>query len=464
LSGEHTAFVVVDMQYFDAHPDWGEGKTAKQLGVLDAFDEYFRIVDGAIPHIQSLLSACRAKGVEVVHVRVAEVTDDSRDVGWKQVVRGLAVPKRSKEAELLEEVAAAGDEIIVSKSSSGAFATTNIDRLLRNLGVKTMLFAGTSTGGCVESTARDAVDLGYEVVIVDEACADSTQTGHQVALGRMAAAGAQIRSAAEVRAAIDALPHVDRQARSGVARAETYIPKTIPVSGSKRSPYSLIFPAALELQVDPSSLALILVDVQYGFAHPEHGLARRAIERGQWEQVAPYYDRVETALPNMRRLAEACRAAGVPVIYVRTAVHSPDGRELSPKLRRYGLSPTLGTRFTDILADVAPEAGDTILNKTASGVCAGTGIDDLLRNAGIETVILAGVSFDGAIEGSVRSLTDRSYALFLAPDACATFDERLQNGLWKMQSGIINVVPTNDLLARLAAARPAAGSRAGVSD
>jgi nicotinamidase-related amidase len=240
-----------------------------------------------------------------------------------------------------------------------------------------------------------------------------------------------------------------------VARAEDYIPKTIPTSASIRSPYSMIFPPALELEVDPASLALILVDVQYGFAHPEHGLARRAIERGQWEQVAPFYDRVETSLPNMRRLTDSCRAAGVPVIYVRTAVHSHDGRELSPKLRRYGLTPTLGTRFTEILADVAPQPGDAILNKTASGVCAGTGIDEVLRNAGIKTLILAGISFDGAIEGSVRSLTDRSYALFLAPDACATFDERLQQGLWKMQSGIINVVSSDDLRQRLAAARGA---------
>jgi nicotinamidase-related amidase len=453
LSGEHTALLVVDMQYFDAHPDWGEGKTARQLGVLDAFDEYFQIVDGAIPQIQSLLQACRAKGVEVIHVRVSEVTNDSRDVGWKQVVRGLAVPKNSKEAELLEDVVAVGDEIIVSKSSSGAFATSNIDRLLRNLGIKTMLFTGTATGGCVESTARDAVDLGYEVVIVDDACADSTRTSHRVALQRMEAAGARICTTAEVRAAVDAVPEVDRRARSGVVRAEAFIPKTIPATGSKRSPYSMIFPPALDLPVEPRSLALILIDVQYGFAHPEHGLARRAIERGLWEQVAPFYDRVETALPNMRRLADACRAAGAPVIYVRTAVQMPDGRELSPKLRRYGLTPTLGTRFTEILSDVAPQPGDVILNKTASGVCAGTGIDEVLQNAGIETVVLAGVSFDGALEGSVRSLTDRSFALFLPPDACATFDERLQQGLRGMESGIINVVSTSDLVARIAAAR-----------
>src|SRR3990172_7802461 len=138
LRGDRTALLVVDMQYFDAHPDWGEGATAKKLGVLEAFDEYFEILREATPQVQRLLAVCRQKGVEVIHIRVAELTDDSRDVGWKQVVRGLAVPKQSKEAELLEEVKPVGDEIVISKSSSGAFATTNLDRILRNMGITTL--------------------------------------------------------------------------------------------------------------------------------------------------------------------------------------------------------------------------------------------------------------------------------------------------------------------------------------
>ena len=81
LDGARLALVVVDMQYFDAHPDWGEGRTARRLGVLHAFDPYFARLRAAIPRMQRLLAAAREKGIEVVHVRVAEATSDSRDAG-----------------------------------------------------------------------------------------------------------------------------------------------------------------------------------------------------------------------------------------------------------------------------------------------------------------------------------------------------------------------------------------------
>ena len=51
-----SALVVVDMQYFDAHPDWGEGKTARDLGVEHLFEEYYQQLDRIIPQIQKLLN------------------------------------------------------------------------------------------------------------------------------------------------------------------------------------------------------------------------------------------------------------------------------------------------------------------------------------------------------------------------------------------------------------------------
>ncbi|MDR7418431.1 MAG: isochorismatase family cysteine hydrolase [Armatimonadota bacterium] len=451
LAGDRVALLVVDMQYFDAHPDWGEGLTARRLGVLDAFDEYFEILREATPKIQQLLSLCRGKGIEVVHVRVAELTDDSRDAGWKQVVRGLAVPKTSKEAELLEEVAPIGDEIVISKSSSGAFATTNIDRILRNMGITTLLFTGTATGGCVESTARDAVDLGYDVVVVADACADSTRRAHDVALQRMAGAGIHVRLTADLLRQLAALPSVDRAARSGVLRAARCVPTTCPVGSSRRTPYSLIFPPAIEVAVEPSTSALLLVDVQHWTCTPDAGLGRLVRERGVGAESGAFYERVRSAVPCMQRLLSACRAAGVAVVHVRTVAHMMDGRDLSPKLRvRTGL-PTPGSREAELLEEVAPRPGEIVLSKPASGVCTGTGLDEILRNVGVKTVILAGVSVDGSIEGSSRSLTDRGYALVLVPDACATYDEHLQQALWNMQTGIINVVSTETLTARLLA-------------
>src|SRR3954464_7342028 len=128
VTTDNTALLDVDMQYFDAHPDWGEGRTAKELGVASCFDPYFDQIDDIIPRIQRLLALFRNQEMEVIHLRVAELTKDSRDVGWKQLVRGLIVPSDSREADPLDELAPIDDELVVSKSSSGVFPVTNLDR------------------------------------------------------------------------------------------------------------------------------------------------------------------------------------------------------------------------------------------------------------------------------------------------------------------------------------------------
>jgi nicotinamidase-related amidase len=449
LEGERLAVVVVDMQYFDAHPDWGEGRTARQLGVLQAFDEYFEQLNDVIPRIQSLLTVCRAKGIEVIHIRVAELTDDSRDAGWKGVVRGLAVPKNSKEAELLEEVEPVGDEIVISKSSSGAFATTNLDRILRNLSINTLIFLGTSTGGCVESTACDAADLGYSVIVASDACACSTRLSHQTALGRMASGSMYVSSTQEIQARLSSLPSVDRTARSGVAKAQDHVPVSVLQGTPPENPYSLIFGPAIRLSLAPANAALLIVDAQHFTCDPACGLGKLVHDRLLFPAIEGYYARVRNAIPNIVQLLEAGRPSKLLIAFVRTAAQTMDGRDLAPRVRDLGVFPVIGNRAADILPELALQPGDVVLNKPAAGVCTGTGLDELLRNAGITTVVLTGISYDGAIEGSVRSLTDRGYGVVLVPDACASFDENLQEHLWNMETGIINVLPTSEVIARL---------------
>jgi nicotinamidase-related amidase len=81
IAAGNAALIVVDMQLFDAHRDWGEGLTAKKLGVEQHFEEYFEQIDAIVPRIQDLLALFRSKEMEVIHIRVSEVTEDSRDVG-----------------------------------------------------------------------------------------------------------------------------------------------------------------------------------------------------------------------------------------------------------------------------------------------------------------------------------------------------------------------------------------------
>ncbi len=442
VTADNTALLVVDMQYFDAHPDWGEGRTAKDLGVAGCFDPYFEQIDDIIPRIQRLLALFRRQEMEVIHLRVAELTKDSRDVGWKQLVRGLIVPCDSREADPLDELAPIDDELVVSKSSSGVFPVTNLDRLLRNMGITTLVMTGTSTGGCVESAVRDAVDLGYDVVVVSDSCADATPESHQYALERMAGGLTRIMTTAEVEALVGTVPAGSRHARSGLERVKPYVPEpSSEPPPPDADPYDLIFGPAVDLPLARDNAALLLVDAQRLTCDPEVGLGRMARERGESEALRGYYERVERALTGMGQVLEACREAGLTVIHLRTAGRLPNGRDLSRKTRSQGITAGHGSPETELMPQVAARPEEIVLDKPGSGAFTGTGLDELLRNLEIEHVILGGVSYDGAVESSLRSATDRGYGLVLVPDACATFDESGQAGLWQMESGTIQVKP-----------------------
>ena len=439
-SAEQMALIVVDMQYFDAHRDWGEGRTAKELGVAEHFEEYFDQIDTIVPQIQKLLKLFRNKAMEVIHIRVAELTEDSRDVGRKQLVRGFVVPAGSREADFLEELAPIDDELIISKSSSGVFPVTNLDRLLRNMHINTLVFTGTSTNGCVESAVRDAVDIGYNVVVVSDACAAGTRETHELALVSMEGALTRILSTDDVESLVQPLEPVSREARSGLKRVEPYLPQPGRAGEEDdQNPYDGILPPALELPLTRDNAALLLVDGQRMTCDPSCGLGTMARDKGEGAVLDSYFGRVERAIDGMARLLESARARGLPVIHVRTAGRFPDGRDLSRKKKVQGFRFGPDSEEAQFMPALRPQNGELVLNKPASGVFTGTGLDDILRNLGVENLVLGGVSYDGAIQGSVRSISDRGYGLILVPDACATYIESRQKRLWDVESGVIQV-------------------------
>ena len=73
---------------------------------------------------------------------------------------------------------------MLPKTSSNVFISTNIDYVLRNLGVRQLVIAGLVTDQCIESAVRDACDLGYLVTLVTDACAAYSQERHDNALAR----------------------------------------------------------------------------------------------------------------------------------------------------------------------------------------------------------------------------------------------------------------------------------------
>ena len=92
------------------------------------------------------------------------------------------MPKGSWDGRVIDPIAPGEDEIVLPKTSSSVFISTNIDYVLRNLGIRFLLVAGVLTDQCIDSAVRDACDLGYLVTVPTDACATLSQERHDWSL------------------------------------------------------------------------------------------------------------------------------------------------------------------------------------------------------------------------------------------------------------------------------------------
>ena len=182
INPNSSALLIVDMQYLDAHPDYGMGMKLREAGLHDTFNYYWESVAAAVSNQQKLLAAVRQVNMNTIYTRIATQTHDARDAGRQHRNVNIVVPKDAKDAEILAEIAPAEADIVLSKTSSSPFSSTHIDHLLRSLGADTLLVCGVVTNGCVEGSVRDASDLGYKVIMIPDACAAVTAELHQAAI------------------------------------------------------------------------------------------------------------------------------------------------------------------------------------------------------------------------------------------------------------------------------------------
>jgi len=191
-----TAFLIIDVQNYNMEGG-GEYAGLGEEEVERRFGFFFREMRGrVIPNLQALLAACRAKGIEVMYTVIASLTEDGRDLSLDYKISGLFCPKSSRDALVIDEIAPVGDEIVLTKTSSSVFISTNIHYVLGNLGVKQVIMAGALTDQCVDSAVRDACDLGYLVTLVTDACATQSLVRHETALANNAGYCRQITAQA----------------------------------------------------------------------------------------------------------------------------------------------------------------------------------------------------------------------------------------------------------------------------
>lgn len=177
FTGKQTALLLVDMQRA-----WLDPELDPHLQGPEA--EYFltRTREQVIPNQQKLLAAMRQAGQNVLHTIIESLTADGRDRSLDHKLSDMHLPKGSYAAGIIDTLAATENEVVLPKTSSGVFNSTNIDYVLRNLETRHLIIAGIVTDQCVDMAVRDAADRGYLVTLVEDACATYTASRHQACL------------------------------------------------------------------------------------------------------------------------------------------------------------------------------------------------------------------------------------------------------------------------------------------
>lgn len=167
-----TALLIVDVQNVTFN--------AEQARIRPEFFAAAR--DTVIPNLQALLAECRSAGVEVIYTVMENLTEDGRDRSLDYKLSDFFVAKGSWEAKVIDAVAPAHDELVIPKTSSSLFNSTNIDYLLRNIGIDSLLVTGFLTDQCIDHTVKDAADRGFYVTCITDACMADTFERHAAAL------------------------------------------------------------------------------------------------------------------------------------------------------------------------------------------------------------------------------------------------------------------------------------------
>lgn len=176
LKNHSVALLCIDLQYLDAARGYGVFADACASGVPPEAQEYYfnRLENTVLPNVRRLQDAFRGAGLEVIHTRIQSLTRDGRDRSPGHKRLNLHAAPGSKEAEFIEMVAPQGDEIILNKTASGVFTSTNIHYVLRNLEITSLFVVGVYSNECVSTAVRDACDLGFYVTLIEDATATVT--------------------------------------------------------------------------------------------------------------------------------------------------------------------------------------------------------------------------------------------------------------------------------------------------
>jgi gluconolactonase len=244
-------------------------------------------------------------------------------------------------------------------------------------------------------------------------------------------------------------------ASQSVYRVETKV-------GPRREPYMnagggrpAASPAASPepaLALDPKRCALLIQDMQNDAVAEGGAFASSG---------APAHAKAQNVVENIRRVAQAARASGVPVIHVWFIVE-PGARGVKPNAPLFrGLAEhkavVRGTPGAAPVKGLEPESGDLIVEKMTMSAWEGTRLESLLKGLGRDTIIDTGAWTNMSIEHTARTGADKGYFIVVPEDCCSTMNAEWHNASINFAMQNVATVTDADAVVKSLGSPPRAG-------
>jgi nicotinamidase-related amidase len=200
-----------------------------------------------------------------------------------------------------------------------------------------------------------------------------------------------------------------------------------------------------EFEFDPRTTAVIMIDFQRDFVEPG----------GFGEALGNDVSLLRRAIPAAARVLKAARAASLFVVHTREG-HRPDLADCPPAKKRRGRLRTgigdpgpmgrilvRGESGHDIVKELAPDAGEPVVDKPGKGAFYATDLHTILANRGIRQLVVCGVTTEVCVNTTVREANDRGYDCVLLEDCVASYFPEFHAAalaMIKAQGGIVGWV------------------------
>lgn len=175
MTADNTVLLILDLQKLVLEEEGGIAKLASLKGLTSEFKDFYQSMKTSLENIRTMLERCRQLGIRVIFTRIVSKTGDAADIGPHTSIWDESFPYDPDDEALI--IPQKRSELVLDKVCSNPFNCTDLEDVLRDLGVKYIILCGVRSPGYLDAVSFDAADRGFGVIMVSNACFGGTPGG-----------------------------------------------------------------------------------------------------------------------------------------------------------------------------------------------------------------------------------------------------------------------------------------------